>query len=312
MYNKKDLEEKAQQMNFVRDNLEKVFRLCDVLKFIHEDEYLSSLLALKGGTAINLFVMSLPRLSVDIDLDFTKSCSKDEMLQYRQKINARLLAYLQSEGYQLNPMTKNPHSIDSWVFQYINAGGNRDIIKVEINYSMRCHVLNPVLAYSKIQGLDEFCTMMLNPVELFASKINALLSRNAVRDLYDVDNFVSSSMVQGWDLNLLRKCVVFYSVVGRSESSTGEYGTEAIEKMQFSTIKSDLLPMLTKSTFYDLESVKSRVKTFINNLMVLTPEEMQFINEFGQKHYQPELLFDDGVILERIMKHPMALWKIRG
>ena len=82
--------------------------------------------------------------------------------------------------------------------------------------------------------------------------------------------------------------------------------------MQFSTVKSDLLPMLVKSTFYDLESVKSKVKTFIDILMDLTPKETQFIGEFGQKHYHPELLFDDGEILERIMKHPMALWKIRG
>jgi hypothetical protein len=40
--------------------------LLDVLPFIQEDSRFS----LKGGTAINLFYRSMPRLSVDIDLTY--------------------------------------------------------------------------------------------------------------------------------------------------------------------------------------------------------------------------------------------------
>lgn len=43
----------AKEMGFVRDTLEKVCRLADVLKFMESDELLSKAIALKGGTAIN-------------------------------------------------------------------------------------------------------------------------------------------------------------------------------------------------------------------------------------------------------------------
>lgn len=44
----------AKELGFVRDTLEKVCRLADVLKFMESDELLSEAIALKGGTAINL------------------------------------------------------------------------------------------------------------------------------------------------------------------------------------------------------------------------------------------------------------------
>lgn len=44
--------------------------LADVLEFFENDDILLSCLALKGGTAINLTISGLPKLSVDIDIDF--------------------------------------------------------------------------------------------------------------------------------------------------------------------------------------------------------------------------------------------------
>lgn len=114
---------------------------------------LSESLALKGGTAINLLIFELPRLSVDIDLDFTKACSKEEMLQIRERINKELVNYLNSQGYNLSPATRNPHSLDSWVFYYQNAANNKDNIKIEINYSMRNHILPLVNKQTEIDFL---------------------------------------------------------------------------------------------------------------------------------------------------------------
>ena len=65
------LEKLTQQTGFVRDNLEKVYRLTEILSFFNQNEYLGQKLALKGGTAINLTIFDLPRLSVDIDMDYS-------------------------------------------------------------------------------------------------------------------------------------------------------------------------------------------------------------------------------------------------
>ena len=39
--------------------------------------------------------------------------------------------------------------------------------------------------------------------------------------------------------------------------------------------------------------------------------EKEFVKEFANKNYRPELLFEDKEILERISAHPMALWRVR-
>jgi len=53
------------------------------------------------------------------------------------------------------------------------------------------------------------------------------------------------------------------------------------------------------------------VKKFVSNLLILTENEKLFVEQFNQKEYCPELLFDDKDILERIKDHPMAIWKTR-
>ena len=74
----------AKELGFVRDTFEKVCRLVDVLSFMESDALLSDILALKGGTAINLTIFDLPRLSVDIDMDFVHNVPREKMLQERE------------------------------------------------------------------------------------------------------------------------------------------------------------------------------------------------------------------------------------
>ncbi len=98
-------------------------------------------IALKGGTAINLTIFNLPRLSVDIDLDYCRSIDRDDMLANREIITERISKYMAANGYILSTKTKNYHALDSFVYEYVNTGGVKDNIKIEINYMLRCHVL---------------------------------------------------------------------------------------------------------------------------------------------------------------------------
>ena len=81
----------AKENGFKSETLEKVLRLIDVLNFINKNSDLANYLVLKGGTAINFTIFNLPRLSVDIDLDFSFDGTKEEMLTKRnnnEKSNA--------------------------------------------------------------------------------------------------------------------------------------------------------------------------------------------------------------------------------
>lgn len=311
LYNKNDLAHLAARTCFLRDNLEKVLRLADVLQFIAGNPQLNHHLVLKGGTAINLTVFAMPRLSVDIDLDFHSDCSRDEMLQARSAINTELLAYMDSQGYQLSPGTKNPHSLDSWVFFYQNAAGNRDNIKIEINYSMRQHVYAPKWRTVNADFLAKAKVLVLAPTELFGSKIKALIERHTCRDLYDVYNLLHSDLFPTLDLSQLRKTVVFYLAVGGSEMPTKEYSLDPIRQIKFPQIRATLLPMLRKADPFDYETAKTEVISFLQALLQLTDRETAFIDAFNAHRYQPELLFDDEAILLNIRSHPMAYWKTR-
>lgn len=144
MYDKGKLGQVAKQYGFVRDTFEKVLRLKEILVYLNTDEYLCEHLALKGGTAINMTIFNLLRLSVDLDLDFTPNLPLGDMKESREKITRLLQQYMKDEGYILSESSRYSHSLDSMLFQYQNTGGNRDNIKLELNYSLRSHIFAPV------------------------------------------------------------------------------------------------------------------------------------------------------------------------
>ncbi|MDO9153608.1 MAG: nucleotidyl transferase AbiEii/AbiGii toxin family protein [Paludibacter sp.] len=309
-YNRNDLDLLAANTDFLRDNLEKVLRLSDILQYMNANTLLLSHLALKGGTAINLVVFNLPRLSVDIDLDFTKHCLREEMFELRKLINNDIIKYMTSQGYQLNPSSKNPHSLDSWVFFYLNSAGNKDNIKIEINYSMREHVFEPIEKEVNIESLSlRFQVRTLANLELFGSKIKALIERTAARDLYDVYNMLKHHVLSDSEQSALRKIVILYLSIGGNTPPKSEFNFNAIDNLNFSHIKRKLIPVLKKSDKFEFETAKSEVKTYLTTLMMLTDNEKQFVEKFNQKLYQPELLFDEHEIIDRIKNHPMAIWK---
>ena len=160
-------------------------------------------LALKGGTAINLTVFNLPRLSVDIDLDYCSEENREEMMLRRKEISENLKLYMHTQGYTLIPQSKSRHSLDSFVFSYINLGGIKDNIKVEINYSLRSHLFEPEDKQVLPDVIDtKNVITVLQPIELFAAKINALLSRAAARDLYDTYNMIRAGLFQNEEYEL--------------------------------------------------------------------------------------------------------------
>ncbi|MDR2585637.1 MAG: nucleotidyl transferase AbiEii/AbiGii toxin family protein [Prevotellaceae bacterium] len=284
----------------------------DILQFINTHPTTRYELALKGGTAINLTIFNLPRLSVDIDFDFCKECSRDEMMDVRRVINNDLLKSMFAQGYALSPNTKNPHSLDSWVFYFTNAVGNKDNLKIEINYSMRHHILPVVSKKATIDFLssqNEWTT--LSSIEIFGGKIKALLERAAPRDLYDVYNMIVSNAVSPHEYHLLRKIVLFYLVLGSQKKCAFPISFDHLNPIDYPQIRAQLIPVLRKTEKFDYKIAKTTVKDYISQLMMPLANEIAFVEQFYQGVYRPEILFEDDNIIKRIKNHPMALWKVR-
>lgn len=301
----------AKEMGFVRDTLEKVCRLADVLKFMEEDELLAESISLKGGTAINLTIFDLPRLSVDIDLDYCRSFEREEMLADRKIITDKISKYMIANEYNFSPRSKSYHALDSFVYEYMNCGGVRDNLKIEINYMLRSHVL-PVTRREAVLpwNQDKFTVLSVAPLEIFASKIVALLTRTAPRDLYDIHNMVRYGIFDDSEEDMLRKCAVFYSAIGTEKPpkkfELGQIGTVSVQQ-----IKRDLNPVLRKDERFDLEVVQKEVGAYLESIMIPTKKEEMFWRTFSEGKYCPELVFEEGQELKNILNHPMALWKCR-
>lgn len=307
-FSRQYLSKLATESNFIKDTLEKVIRLSEILKFINSDSVFKDKLALKGGTAINLTAVELPRLSVDIDLDFTVNVDKEELPEVKEKFKKRLTDYMWQEGYNLAD-SRDHFALTSFLFNYINNAGNRDNIKVEINFLDRCHVLPLEKKKILTKGImEDFEVLTLNTIELYASKINALLSRATPRDLYDVNAMIENKVIN--DTKLLRKCLVFYNAIG------GDYDIETldyknVERLDYRKYKTQLKPVIAKDDKFDIEKAKEVVIAYVKELLPLTDNEKEFLSKLKEKIYEPELLFDDETIISNIKTHPAALWRVR-
>lgn len=310
-FNRRELDVRARKYGFNRDTFEKVIRLRMILEFMNTQASMREHLLLKGGTAINLTVFNLPRLSVDIDLDFVPNLMRDETAKERERLTEILKGYMSEQGYFLSEASRFSHSLDAFHYNYVNAAGNRDMIKIEINYSLRTHVFP---SEDRVFVTDAFGEPIkvrtVAAMEIFAAKTNALLSRAAARDLYDFCNMTDMRLFSEEE-EMFRKCIIFYATISAKEVNK-TFDTSAIDSLVFSKIKSDLFPVLAVRDKFDLEGKKQQAKEYIASLMKPTEAENDYMERFIAKEYKPELLFDDEEIVERLRNHPMALWKCKS
>ena len=308
---KLEINQLADKYNFNRNMTEKVLRLYSVLDFINNNE-LKDLLVLKGGTAINIFLLDLPRLSVDIDLDFNLSLNKEETFQKRQFIDKIIKDYMADEGYFLNDKSKFTHSLDSYVFSYISSSGGSDVLKIEINYSNRVHILKPQNSTSTSKFEKNISIARLADDELIGSKLSALITRTTPRDVYDVSVLFKNGNIKNKDL--IKKITLFYVCLSSTPPLIfNDMITLAINKinnLSFQRIKETLFPVLHKGIIFNVKEMNEYVSKQISNLFVLDDKDKAFISNYNNKQFTPNILFDEYKTND-LDHHPMGIWKIK-
>jgi len=254
-YDRRDLGEQAKKSGFVRDTFEKMVRLTDVLRFIHSEESLRGFLALKGGTAINLTLFDLPRLSVDIDLDMTRNLSIGAVDFERERIAGMLTRYMLANGYKESGKSRRHRILDSLVFVYENAAGHRDSIKLEMNYGLRTHILPVETRRIELPGeLGTTDVVTVAPLEIFGSKIVALLTRAAKRDVYDIDSMIRSDFFRKDEFEMLRKCALFYYAITAESVQETLSDTSEMDLLTRASVRTDLRPVLRARERFDFRT----------------------------------------------------------
>ena len=153
--------------------------LLDVLPIAAKEE----VFALHGGTAINLFVRNMPRLSVDIDLTYVPLNEGNREIALRGIFDALERIKSNLEAQTLNVI----HQADKYKLQVSSKNAQ---IKIEVNSTGRGTLSAPqkMMLCDRAQvEYDAFVAMNVVPFgQLYGGKICAALDRQHPRDLFDV------------------------------------------------------------------------------------------------------------------------------
>lgn len=211
------LQAEAEATGFRAEVLEKVIQLLHLLGTIQTHPYLRGKLALKGGTALNLFLFDVPRLSVDIDLNYIGKGPRGEMMEERPKLEDALNAVFAREGYSVKRVPSD-HAGGRWALRYDSAVGTGGNLEVDLNYMFRVPLWAPTLQGSRPVGSFQASDIpLLDTHELAAGKFAALLARSASRDLFDAHELFTKCQ---FDPNRLRLAFVIYGAINRKDWRT--------------------------------------------------------------------------------------------
>lgn len=133
---KEKLQQEAANTGFKMEHLEKVYMLMDLLEDIASFPQFKDKFVLKGGTALNLFFFNLPRLSVDIDLNYIGAVERDTMLSEKPMLQKNVSAICERHGLRLE---RNPsrHAGGKMVWRYPSALGQMGNLEVDLNFMYR-------------------------------------------------------------------------------------------------------------------------------------------------------------------------------
>jgi predicted nucleotidyltransferase component of viral defense system len=113
MLTRRQLQRAAGETGFTTDSIEKVWMLVRLLNLMRAHPFLGRRVALKGGTALNLFLFDLPRLSVDIDINYIGAPERKTMVAERPKIEAALLQVVGRTGLTVK-RSPSDHAGGKW------------------------------------------------------------------------------------------------------------------------------------------------------------------------------------------------------
>lgn len=172
-------------MSYSRGYLTQVELLLQILPIINEQDCF----ALKGGTAINLFIRDMPRLSVDIDLTYLPIEPREQFLKNITDALNTLTSNIKNTGknkYQVDEVfTKQPRQLSKLI-----VSNNTTKIIIEPNLVLRGTVFEcetrELCQRAQNKFLNFFTIKTLSFADLYGGKICAALARQHPRDLFDM------------------------------------------------------------------------------------------------------------------------------
>jgi len=310
-FSSSDVLQVAEVTGFRAGMVEKVLHLMNLLNALNSHPFLKGKWILKGGTALNMFLLNLPRLSVDIDLNYIGKLDREEMLAERPKIELAMQAVFSREGFKTKRVP-DEHAGGKWQLSYQSYTGQSGNLEVDMNFMFRQPLWDFHLVDS--QRLGNFQLMGIpvqNIYELAAGKLSALLARGQARDLFDCHRILYVyNLKQDW----LRIAFIVYGGMNRKDWRTISIKDVDFNAMELAKL---LIPTLhvreTKEQVSMEEFGERLVRECREGLSVVLPftdSERAFLDLLMDRgEIDPTLLTADSSLQQRIRSQPLLQWK---
>lgn len=308
-----DLQAEAAATGFSMETLDKVIRLIDLLNAFRSHPFLKDRMVLKGGTALNLFVFDLPRLSVDIDLNYVGSADREVMMAEMEKVEQAITAVCRREGFTLRRVP-HAHAGGKWRLGYTNALGRNANLEIDVIFTLRVPLWPIQIRNSHPVGSFRARDIpVLDIHELAAGKLCALFTRNASRDLFDAHALLGRDDLER---DKLRLGFVVYGACSRRdwrtvlpEDISGNH--DELRRQLVPVLSRDVVPAGDDTDRW-IEQLVRECRERVGLILPFADHEREFlmrVNERGE--IAPQLLTGDDQLAARIRQHPQLLWKVQ-
>jgi len=306
-----ELQREAAAAGFRVEVLEKVIRLVDLLETLRSHPFLKPRVALKGGTALNLFVFDVPRLSVDIDLNYVGAADRETMLADRPKVEQAIEAVCGRLGIQVKRVPPD-HAGGKWRLSYTTTSGRPGALELDVNFMLRTPLWPCALGASRPVGSFVAKEVpVLDPHELGAGKLAALFGRNASRDLFDVRELLRMG---GLEQTRLRLGFVVYGGINRRDwrevsLDDVQADPEEVDRSLVPMLRADIAPARDQIEQWTSQLVAD-CRDLLSAVLPLKPMERDFLDRLNDRgEIAPELLTDDARLQSVLREHPALRWK---
>lgn len=311
MLSEADIVRDAALTGFRKEILEKVYHLLEMLELLCRHPFLKSRVVLKGGTALNLFIHEVPRLSVDIDLNYIGATDRKTMLAERPKVEQAIQGVCKRLRVTVKRMPDD-HAGGKWRMSYVGTGGRTGALELDLNFMHRTPLWAHQLVDSRRVGSKVSTNIpVLDFHDLASGKLAALFSRNASRDLFDAREMLRRDDLD-WDK--LRLGFVVYGGMARRDWREVSLDDVAADIQEVDRM---LVPMLRDGVTPKRKEIQSWTNRLVAEcreqlapLLPLSIEEIAFLSALNDRgEVKPELLTADDALKQRISAHPGLLWK---
>ena len=291
--------------------VEKVLYLVHLLNTMNSHPLLNGKWVLKGGTALNLFVLPYPRLSIDIDLNYIGALKRENMLTDRPKIEQAVQTVFSREGFVVR-RAPSEHAGGKWRLSYLSFTGQPANLNIDFNFMYRQPLWEIQHANSHPFGdFQAMCIPILDMHELAAGKLSALLSRRQARDLFDCHHIFDTDALQR---EKLRIAFVVYGGMNRKD-----WRTVSVDDVDFDSaeLARQLGPTLRSSQLREQEALAEygawlveKCRVALSIVLPFTDAERDFLDLLLERgEIDASILTSDVSLRQRIQAQPLLEWK---